>query len=227
MDPRYFDIFPFFDTMTGTLALTTTRKFFDEGLSSQGLKEIVFKKLGWNLKNAVWPVQCHSGHVIFTRNSGPVPECDGIITDREDLILLVSTADCVPVFIADKRGEMRGLIHAGWRGLKENIVVHAVTLFQENGISQDNMVITTGPSICEKCYEIGQDVASFFPGHTYVNEHKKMLNLKNIIREQLLQRGIPSENILLTNRCTRCQKERYVSYRHNKTDQRLLSLLRK
>ncbi len=227
MDDRYFDMYPLFNHLSGMTALTSTRAFFDDGIQVRNLTDSVFKMLNLETERAVWPVQIHSGNVHFTRNPGAVPDCDGVITDRDDLILLLRTADCVPVFISDKAGKLWGLIHAGWRGLRKKIIITTAGIMKEKGISGKDLIAVTGPSICKDCYEVGRDVADYFPGHVMDIHGRRTLDLQGIIREQLILSDIPKKNILLTNRCTLCQTQRYVSYRFNKTRYRLLSLLRK
>jgi hypothetical protein len=224
---RYFDNYPSFSQLTGATALTTTRAFFDDGISVRNLTNEVFQKLDLKMEDAVWPVQIHSGTVHFTRNPGPVAGCDGVITDHDSLILLLWTADCVLVFMADTQGRFRGLIHAGWRGLRQHIVSHAAEIMKDRGVPCSELIVATGPSICRKCYTVKDDVAQYFPDHIALDDNQMTLDLQGIVRDQLLQSGIPGENILLTNRCTLCHTKRYVSYRLNQTHNRLLSILRK
>lgn len=224
---KYFDTYISFSRLTGATALTSTRAFFDDGISVRDLTKAVFQKLNLKVENAVWPVQIHSGTVHFTQNPGPVADCDGVITDHDSLILLLQTADCVPVFMADTQGRFRGLIHAGWRGLRQHIVSHAAELMKDRGVPADELIIATGPSICRECYNVGDDVAKYFPDHIGLYSHRMTLDLQGIVRDQLLESGIPRKNILLTKRCTLCHTQRYVSYRLNQTHNRLLSILRK
>ncbi|MCD6234782.1 MAG: polyphenol oxidase family protein [Candidatus Marinimicrobia bacterium] len=227
MGDRYFDTYRQFKRLTGTTALTSTRAFYDDGIPVRDLTNVVFQKLDLKMEDAVWPVQIHSGTVHFIRKPGPVDDCDGVISDCDSLILLLQTADCVPVFMADKKGQFRGLIHAGWRGLRQQIIIRSAKLMKEMGIRGADLIIATGPSICRDCYTVGEDVAEYFPNHIRSLDNRMTLDLQGIVRDQLLQSGIPDENILQTNRCTVCHRERYVSYRVNKTHNRLLSILRK
>jgi polyphenol oxidase len=226
MDPRYFEIYTTFNRLSGSYALTTTRAFIDEGVLSQDLTKHVFEQFNWDFSQALWPVQIHSGHVHFTRDSGPISACDGIVTDHDDRILLVCTADCVPVFLSEQKGKLRGLVHAGWRGLEKNIVSTTIELMGDKGADMTKIIAATGPSICADCYEVGPEVAFRFPRNIKNNNGKVMLDLQQVIRDQLLKSGVPEKNILLTNQCTLCQSKRYVSYRYNKTSNRLLSILR-
>ncbi len=227
MDSRYFETYPEFSCLSGCLALTTTRAYYDDGISREALAKTVFKDLHRDIRQAVWPVQSHSGTVHFTRDSGAVYGCDGLITDREDRILLLRTADCVPVFLAGNNGMLRGLVHAGWRGLEKGIVFTAVTHMQKLGMDIHTLIVATGPSICKDCYTVGEDVACRFPGCTGNSNGRITLDLQAVIRNQLVKAGVSEKNILLTNQCTRCQIERYVSYRYNRTSNRLLSVLGK
>jgi len=227
MDDRYFDTYPSFERLSGFMARTSTRAFFDEGISPSKLTDYFLREMNITRNQVVRPVQIHSGTVVFTRNSGVIPNCDGLVTDREDLFLLIRTADCVPLFLGDRISGLKALIHAGWRGLSERIAEHAVLLMKEKGAQTENLIATAGPAICENCYEVGEDVAALFPKHVRAREKKFLLNLKSALAQNLLDAGMVSENILLTNRCTLCQRDRYVSFRFNKTPERLISIVGK
>ncbi|HDT12138.1 MAG TPA: laccase domain-containing protein, partial [Candidatus Marinimicrobia bacterium] len=114
---------------------------------------------------------------------------------------------------------------AGWRGISEEIAENAVLAMREKGACMENIIATFGPAICDKCYEVGENVANLFTGHIHKQGKKLLLNLKSALAERLRDAGLASENILLTNKCTMCQRERYVSYRLNKTRKRLISIV--
>lgn len=98
--------------------------------------------------------QTHSDIVHWVREHGTVGEGDGTITSRPSLGLVIQTADCVPVFlIGEKDGNPQiAAVHAGWRGIANEIVIRA--------IEQMNSVHTSiiGPCIGVNRYEVGEEV---------------------------------------------------------------------
>ncbi len=225
MDDRYFDMYPSFERLSGFMARTSTRTFFNDGHSQAALTDRIFYSLNISRNHVAWPVQVHSGTVDYTRDPGAVFKCDGLVTDREDLFLLIRTADCIPLFLGDKESGLKAMVHAGWRGIYNGIAENAVLLMKKKGSCPENICAVFGPAICEACYEVGEEVAVLFPDHNRKQGTKFLLNLKSALNQQLNDAGLKSENILLTNSCTVCQRERYVSYRLNKTDERLISII--
>ncbi len=151
-------------------------------------------------------------------------EIDGLITNVPGIILCTSHADCVPIYLVDKRNKAIGLGHAGWRGTVGRI---SDKLLQEMnthyGTEPEDVLAAIGPSICQDCYEVGDDVASeihkCFPWR-WRNllaegpiEGKYQLNLWEANRMTLLSAGIIEENITVTDICTYCNKDYLFSHR--------------
>lgn len=84
-----------------------------------------------------------------------IPDTDALWTDQRDLALVVLTADCVPLVLADPARRRIAVVHVGWRGLIGGIIEKAVG---EIGTSP-GLVALAGPSIGPCCYEVGNDVA--------------------------------------------------------------------
>jgi len=91
------------------------------------LKEIAHN-LEINAKNLSVPEQIHSALVEFARFPGMYPAADGLVTQDPEIILTLKVADCVPVFLHDPSKNIIGLVHSGWRGTVENIVLNAIQL---------------------------------------------------------------------------------------------------
>src|SRR4030042_5999924 len=74
----------------------------------------------------VIPRQVHQSGVEIFREIFPEkiknPECDALITDQENLFLVVQVADCLPVFLFDSRTKLLGLAHIGWGGAVSGIM---------------------------------------------------------------------------------------------------------
>ena len=149
--------------------------------------------------------------------SNAIEDCDALITDLKGVVLNVLTADCVPVLLYDPKKEVVAAIHAGWKGTKEQIVVKTVQKMKEvYGCDAKEIIAGVAPSIGSCCYEVGKEVAEHFfdmPESYTTKAEKYMLDLPYINKQQLLDAGIPEENIEMSNICTACDVERFFSYR--------------
>ena len=177
------------------------------------------KKAGVNFDSAAVPIQTHSDHVKFVSISGNVTDTDGLITDQTDIILTLSVADCVPVFMWDEQTGIFGLIHSGWKGTAKNIVGKAVDQFIKKGSNPNDISVLTGPSICGDCYEIGDDSARYFKRDALkkLKKNKWLLDLRYVITNQLIDSGVPENLILIDDRCT-LESEKCESYRRDGID---------
>jgi hypothetical protein len=104
--------------------------------------------------------QVHSRAVVRIDGSeapdGPFPEADGMTTDRPDLLLTVTVADCLPIYLADRRTGAFALVHSGWKGT--GIVVEAVRLMEAAyGTHAADLAATIGPGIGPCCYIVPEE----------------------------------------------------------------------
>ena len=88
---------------------------------------------------------------------------DGLMTDVEDVLLGVQTADCVPVLVADTRTHAVAAFHAGWRGTLARIVERSIGAMQlRYGSRPKDLVAAIGPAIGPCCFAVGEEVRSEF-----------------------------------------------------------------
>lgn len=149
-----------------------------------------------------------------------IKNTDGLLTKEKVLFLAITVADCLPIFIYDKREELVGILHAGWRGLSKNIASLAIKKMRKAfGSKPENILAGIGPGICLKHYSIGgkviQHFQSFLEGLIF-EKGKCFLDLKKIAKLQLLKEGLRFKNIEITPGCTFCQKDKYFSFRRDK-----------
>ena len=107
--------------------------------------------------------QVHSASVIewqAGRETNTI-EADGVFT-REHPAIAVITADCLPILIASKSGEMIAAVHGGWKGLQAGIIANAVKRFADEGIAADQLRVAIGPSIKPCCYEVSEGFIAQF-----------------------------------------------------------------
>lgn len=149
---------------------------------------------------------------------------DGLTTDVSGVPLVTFYADCVPVLILDPEKKAIAAVHSGWKSTLENISQQAVKIMQEryNSDTRD-LQIAIGPSICKTCFEVGEEVYTLFINKypwcdKYIDrlDNKYYINLQQIIKCVLTDNGVPEENILLSDICTRCNNDMFFSYRGDK-----------
>jgi YfiH family protein len=171
--------------------------------------------LGLNSKHLVIPKQVHSPNVQLCTTPGELGNTDAVISLSSDIVLSIQVADCVPLFILDKKSNMFGLVHAGWRGTAKGIVGNTMSEFKRINEQTRDLIALIGPSIKQCCFEIGPEVAEKF-SNDYVIQgtgDRSFLDLQGVVINQLRTAGIMNTNIINLNECTCCQPEKYYSYR--------------
>ncbi len=148
----------------------------------------------------------------------PLPRTDGVITNIPGLMLMVMTADCLPIFL--QAGEWIGLVHAGWRGTQKKIAEKALGLIH----GRDVVRCAFGPCIRSCHYEVGPEFKDHFP---LTQKHSKyFFDLAAENKRQLVDCGVKEDNIADCGRCTVCENDRFYSFRKEKDDAgRMVSFL--
>lgn len=149
---------------------------------------------------------------------------DGLITNESGVCLTTFYADCVPLFFLDPKKKVIGLSHSGWRGTVNKIGKITVDKMCEiYGCEPKNILVAIGPSICQNCYEVSEDVICIFKEKFdseywcdlfYKKENGKYhLNLWRANEILLDEAGIQREHIVTTNVCTCCNHKLLFSHR--------------
>lgn len=189
--------------------------------------------VGFSVENIVTSDQTHTANVrVITeadRGNGitkprPYTDVDGMITNVPGLVLATFYADCVPLYFIDPVRKAIGLSHSGWRGTAAHIGAVTVRRMQEEyGSLPEDIYGAIGPSICQECYEVSEDVIlefqKTFPEQSwkdlfYRKENGKyQLNLWEANRQIMLEAGLIEEHISLPGLCTCCNPEFLFSHR--------------
>lgn len=164
--------------------------------------------------------QTHSSTVNFIYGNKQIyKSTDALITSNKDIALQVKVADCMPIFIFDKKSSFFGAIHAGWRGLANGIIENSIELLKEQDFNLRNIKVFIGPSISKRNFEIQNDVMEYFDSKfSIVKDGKIFLSLQEVAIDKFASYGIL--DILNTNECT-YDNLNYHSYRRDKTDKRM------
>ncbi len=180
--------------------------------------------------------QLHSDtvHTLFAYPRKPLSG-DGLIAACAGLVLVIKTADCLPVLFFDPSRQVIAAAHCGWKGTSLRLLPKMVSLLvSERGCSLSTLQAALGPSIGPLCYEVGQDVFEIFvenglPVSFFIPIAKKpgkyFFDLKAANRDQLLASGVPAQNVFSLNYCTHCEKNLYSYRRDALKAGRLLSFI--
>ena len=163
------------------------------------------QKIPVELKNNfAIPVQKHTANVKFVKKPGTYDNVDGLISSKKYKIsLCIKVADCVPIYIYDKQKEFYGLVHSGWRGTKNKIIINALNILINDYQSlPENILIAIGPHIKKCCYEVDWDVAQYFSCIIKNDHNKWLLDLSQEIINDIQTFKIPINNIFKSDICT-------------------------
>jgi YfiH family protein len=167
------------------------------------------------LPEVVHAHQVHGASVRWHRAGAPglhlLDPCDGHATTDAGILLAVTVADCVPVFMVDPRRRGVALVHAGWRGTAAGILERGVAVLAERtGSRPEDLLVHLGPAICGRCYEVGPEVFSAL-GLTALPS-PSLLDLRAVLALRAAAAGVPERQITLSAHCTRCG-EGFFSHR--------------
>lgn len=180
-------------------------------------RELMRKAL--HVPKLIFPNQTHGMNVqrVTSKNIDKVPQADAVFTTEKNLALGVTHADCQAAIFYDPVHEAVAAVHAGWRGMAQNIYARTLEAMQrEIGTQPQNLIVCISPSLGPdhaeyKNYkqELPQDFWAFQPKPNY-------FDFWAISRKQLSALGILDKNIEITEICTHCQSKDYFSHRREK-----------
>lgn len=170
--------------------------------------------------------QVHGDDIIFdplptfydsTIDSSLIQQADGISTTQKGLGLLIKTADCQPILFVHKSGQYIAAIHVGWRGNRIQFPQTAVKIFCEQyALSPSEIFVVRGPSLSREYAQFTQFDeewgAMFQP---WFSTKTQTMDLWKLTQAQLMEAGIPVENIFAIDLCTYSMPELFFSYRRN------------
>ncbi len=164
--------------------------------------------------------QVHGDKILYAMEPGEYDGFDALITDRPNVFLSVSVADCAPVLLFDAAHQIVAAVHAGWRGTVEGIVFKTLEVMQIHfGTEPKDCFAFIGACIDACSYEVDADVADYFP-----NEFKRFdetkskffVDLKGGNQDQLIAFGIPESQIEISPFSTVTHNDQFFSHRAEK-----------
>ena len=195
--------------------------------------KMICSDLGTQIEDSVLSQQTHKTDIrVVTdadRGKGLVKkrdysDVDGLVTDIKGIALFTFYADCVPLFFLDKKKQIVGVAHAGWRGTVGHIGQKMVDVMKQTFNSDPKDIIAgIGPSIGSCCYKVNRDVIDQFNQNfddttkvlkkLEIEDDKWTLDLWEANKIILQKSGILEENIDVSELCTSCNNDEFFSYR--------------
>lgn len=202
----------------------------DDALHVLDCRMMLCMELGIDMDSLVMPQQTHSSNVAvidetymamdIDKQEAALEGVDALVTTLPQVCIGVNTADCVPIVLADTKAGVIAAVHAGWRGTASRIVAKAVKTMEKLGAHACNIKAAMGPSICQDCFEVGNEVVEAFGKQgfdldaivkTNTTTGKAHIDLRRANAMTLKQLGIECN----TSRCecSKCDSGRYFSAR--------------
>ena len=157
--------------------------------------------------NQIYPVCKNDGGNLVKSDDGK--GVDGLFTDEEGLALATKARDCVIMLGVESKNGVIFNVHAGWKGIVNGIPKGLIMNLQKCGSDPWDIHVWLGPTIDWPCYEFGWDAPKTFKAHLDCIQKNGsplsyLVNLRGIVISQLVNRGVPRENITFSPRCTKC-----------------------
>lgn len=187
-----------------------------------------------NINKIITPNQNHTNIVkIVNENNinNVFNNCDGLITNLKNIGLGVKIADCQGIILLDRKQNVIGNIHSGWKGTLNRILTNAINkMITEYNSNVSNIELFFSPSILECCFIVDEDIKDMFLdnfkdidinsciklGEIIDNKQKYHINTQRINELTSLNLGIKKEHINLSNICSKCNSNKVHSYRKEK-----------
>ena len=189
-------------------------------------------QLGVDLDDLVMPRQTHSCRVAvideqfrtmdIDKQETALEGVDALVTSLQGVVIGVNTADCVPIVLVDGQAGVIGVAHAGWRGTVGRIACAVVEEMCRQGARADRIQAAMGPSICQECFEVGDEVVAAFKEAGFDPDAivrrnqetgKAHIDLRTANRLVLEAAGLAADQIVVSQHCSRCEYGRFFSAR--------------
>lgn len=178
----------------------------------------------------IWLSQVHGRDVVrVDAANAPAlraapPTADAAVTRTPGIVLTVRTADCLPVLLADRAGQVLAVAHAGWRGLAAGVLEAALAAM---AVPPRDVHAWLGPAIGKRMFEVGDDVLAAFGGRaapaaacfTPARDGKWLADLPGLARARLAQAGV--SHVAGGHWCTHSESARFFSYRRERDSGRM------
>jgi YfiH family protein len=164
----------------------------------------------------IWLNQTHGFTALEAISIHKGHEADASYSTQPNQVCAIGTADCLPILVSNHQGTEIAAIHAGWRGLSQNIIAKTLTRLQS---SVDQLRVWIGPAISASYYPVKSDVyETFVQAHDYyalafrqIDNAHWLADLTQLARIQLAHFGVTS--VYGGEYCTYADSDKFYSYR--------------
>ncbi|TAH38499.1 MAG: laccase domain-containing protein [Planctomycetota bacterium] len=148
--------------------------------------------------------------------AGAIPGTDGLVTTIPGLPLYTAVADCAAVLLLRPgRAPALGLIHAGWRGLRDGVLRQAAAAMGE----PDEVLAGISPCIGLLHFEVGEEVAEHAPPRRRIRYRDRWhVDLAGWANDQLLQAGLRQAHVEVSGLDTFERPDLFFSHRRDGPD---------
>ncbi len=194
--------------------------------------------------------QVHSNKVISASQTNATKriKADSIFSDKDSQSLWIYTADCIPILIGDSKTGHVAAVHSGWKGLVQKIITNTIKKIDPNGSNRKNILVAVGPAISSPNYQVDEEiimkiyesigkikcirskeVLEYLESINCIKadkkEHKYLLDIRRVAKEQLILEGIESNQISINSNCTFQEANMFESWRRENSKSRQWSFI--
>lgn len=197
----------------------------DDRATVEGNRDTLLAHLGFARGEVCCFDQVHGDRVSAGDPGWFVEEADAAVTARDDVLLVVSNADCVPLLFHDPVRRVVGAAHCGWKGTAAKLAAKVVrTMAERHGSDPADVRVALGPCIRGDCYQVGEEVIARFAGGFTETVWRPdptaggryLLDLPAANAFALVETGVSPEHVLDLGRCTHCEPDVFYSHRRDR-----------
>ncbi len=185
---------------------------------------LVAKSLGISEQHLHYPLQVHGiqcaiADELTEQTLFEAQAADSVLSQACGVGAAIRTADCVPILLAEKQGPWVAAVHAGWKGCVQNAVAQAIKTLRLQG-AQD-FIAAIGPHISQAAFEVDEQTAKELLDHSPNpnivdrSELKPHVDLRSMVRAQLIEAGLQAADIDDVQGCTVSDAELFFSHRRD------------
>jgi polyphenol oxidase len=139
-------------------------------------------------------------------------DADGHASATPGVLMAVTVADCVPIYLVDPDREAAAILHAGWRGVVAGILERGLEVLKTRfGTDPGDLLVHLGPAICGTCYEVGPEVLRNLglpdPGTP------APVDLRGLLGSRATASGVDPVRLTRSAHCTLCGDSPFFSHR--------------
>ena len=194
------------------------------GDATQNEREDFVRSMDMDPANSIYLDNIHGAKVACVGTnlaSNRMTGCDAAFSIIKGRHLVTKTADCLPIFIADRRLYYIGLVHAGWQGVSHGVVKNVVKALEQERSFPHDLYVAIGPSIGACHYRVQTDrrkemlqrgVGVTASDFKQKKDDHHSVDLREIVVRQFMALGVPQKQIENAAPCTACDQDNYFSH---------------